>query len=1211
MRTSARPISRAVAALVLAATAGTFAVTGPAGAQQAPDPVPPAEDEEIPAEAADQIAAIQADKDARTPAERKVASNLLYAAAEEAGGPAVAGAPELESTAEVDRGGRTEVDISATVDADLLARIEDLGGDVVASVPGFDAVRARLPVEVLATLAADPGVRSIGAAAEAETHAAPTTDGAAAGVGQGANEAVVTHGADIVQDVYGIDGTGVKVCVLSDGIDSLADRQTSGDLPEVDVLPGQAGEGDEGTAMLELIHDMAPGAELGFATALGGQAQFAQNILDLRADGCDVTSDDVSYFTEAAFQDDDVARAISQVRADGGIHFSSAGNSGNLADGTSGTWQGDFQDIGASAAPLPTGLRVHGWGVGRATNELTKTSLRPVTLQWADPLGASTNDYDLYVLNTAGTGVEAASTSVQDGTQDPYEAVSYAFTAEQLVVTKTAGAADRYLSLYSNRGELRYATGGATFGHNSSIDAVTTAATPAAVARQEGDPVGPFPGRHSAASESEAFSSDGPVRSFYAPDGTPLTPGVLTSAGGVVRNGPDITAADGATTTTPGFETFFGTSAASPNAAALAGLALSVDATLTPDELEGAMKASAIDVEAPGVDTTTGSGVVMGPALMDAIGAEPGAFVDPGPRQVVEVFGDGDESYEPGEVFDITQPMVNPAGAAATDVTATLSSTSPDVVIDPAEATYGTIAPGATAAPSTAFRIRITRSCDCGTVLPLTLTATYGGGPAEPRTSDFSLVVGDGVQQPRSVAYDGPPVPVPDGDLDGVGTTIEVGDLQRIADLTLTIGGGPCSTSASSTKVGLSHSYVGDVELALTSPEGTTVQLTVAQAIPGKNLCRTTFSDAAAEPFFGLNQFNSPYTGTYRPVQPLSAFDGEDPAGAWTLTAVDPYTPDAGVLRAFSLGITSVRCDLSDQPPTAVPDLYATGFETPLTVDAPGVLGSDLDPEDEPLTAELLADVDHGTLVLEDDGAFTYTPDAGFSGADTFTYAASDGTATSGPATVTIEVAGATDDLVSALYLDFLDRAAQPADLAYWGGRLAAGESRPRVAQLFARSKEYAGLVTRRAYVQYLGRPGDAPSVAYWAERIRTGLSVTELPVFLMGSQEFLARAGGTSAGFVDAVHAAILGRAPTAAERSARLAELGRGTSRATVARTLHAGVPSRRLRVRAQYQLLLDRLPTATERDAGVRFLATGDDRLLAVQIAATDEYLAHASA
>jgi hypothetical protein len=90
------------------------------------------------------------------------------------------------------------------------------------------------------------------------------------------------------------------VCVLSDGVDSLAAIQASGDLPAVDVLPGQAGSGDEGTAMLEIVHDLAPGAALGFATAFTSLTQFAQNILDLRADGCDILVDDVLYLESPA-----------------------------------------------------------------------------------------------------------------------------------------------------------------------------------------------------------------------------------------------------------------------------------------------------------------------------------------------------------------------------------------------------------------------------------------------------------------------------------------------------------------------------------------------------------------------------------------------------------------------------------------------------------------------------------------------------------------------------------------------------------------------------------------------------------------------------------------------------------------------------------------------------------------------------------------------
>jgi hypothetical protein len=58
---------------------------------------------------------------------------------------------------------------------------------------------------------------------------------------------------------------------MSDGIDSAAARIATGDLPaSIYVLPGQAGNGDEGTAMLEIVYDLAPGATLGFATTHGG-----------------------------------------------------------------------------------------------------------------------------------------------------------------------------------------------------------------------------------------------------------------------------------------------------------------------------------------------------------------------------------------------------------------------------------------------------------------------------------------------------------------------------------------------------------------------------------------------------------------------------------------------------------------------------------------------------------------------------------------------------------------------------------------------------------------------------------------------------------------------------------------------------------------------------------------------------------------------------
>src|SRR6202034_4867318 len=137
-------------------------------------------------------------------------------------------------------------------------------------------------------------------------------------------------------------GAGVKVGVLSSGVDSLATEQAAGALPAVTVLSGQQGSSDEGTAMLEIVHTLAPAAQLYFATGDGGDAQMAANILALHNAGCQVIVDDVPYLDEGVFQDSVIAQAVQTVTAAGALYFSSASNSGNKDDGTSGTWEGDF-----------------------------------------------------------------------------------------------------------------------------------------------------------------------------------------------------------------------------------------------------------------------------------------------------------------------------------------------------------------------------------------------------------------------------------------------------------------------------------------------------------------------------------------------------------------------------------------------------------------------------------------------------------------------------------------------------------------------------------------------------------------------------------------------------------------------------------------------------------------------------------------------------
>ena len=114
----------------------------------------------------------------------------------------------------------------------------------------------------------------------------------------------------------------------------------------------------------------------------------------------------------------------------------------------------------------------------------------------------------------------------------------------------------------------------------------------------------------------EWFSSDGPRRIFYFyhPDARAITPGNFSSTGGLLLQKPDVTAADGVSTATPEFETFHGTSAAAPHAAAIAALMLQAaggPGSLTRAQLLQAMQSTALDIETPGAwDRDSGAGII-------------------------------------------------------------------------------------------------------------------------------------------------------------------------------------------------------------------------------------------------------------------------------------------------------------------------------------------------------------------------------------------------------------------------------------------------------------------------------------------------------------------------------------------------------------------------------------------------------------------------
>ena len=627
-----------------------------------------------------ELTSLLAEKQARTPTERKLDTSLLFALRQSKGEAAVPGfraLPRVAARASVDGQGMVIVDIKADVGDALLQTIDGIGGLVVSSYPDYDAVRARVPIRRIEELAALPEVRFVGPRQQYLVH-----------TGSATSQGDTAHAAAAARTAFSVNGTGVKVGVISNGVDTLAQRQATGDLPAgVTVVPGQAGSGDEGTAMLEIVHDLAPGAQLFFATADPTPSTFASNIQTLRTTyGCDVIIDDVTYFNEGAFQDGPIAQAVNSVVAQGALFFSSAGNLGNKNKGTSGTWEGDFVNS-LTTIPIFTGSAwqgrpIHSFngltGASAAnSNQLTGTAPVAITLKWSDPLGGSSNDYDIFRMNSTLTAVFDLSDDFQTGTQDPYEQMGGANSLERVVVVLYSGVG-RALRLDTLTGRLSTSSARATFGHNAGASTISVGAT-------DVRPVGGGAFTGGAANPVETYSSDGPRRMFYNASGTAITPGnvLFGTFGGQELLKPDITAADCGITTTPGFSPFCGTSAAAPHAGAIAALLLSVSTNPSGGQAQAAMYTTALNIEAVGVDRDSGVGIVMADAAVGALANNPSNnFFTVSPCRLVDTRNPAGPVGGPAltcgsdRTFTLAGQCDIPSGAKAVSLNATVTSTS-------------------------------------------------------------------------------------------------------------------------------------------------------------------------------------------------------------------------------------------------------------------------------------------------------------------------------------------------------------------------------------------------------------------------------------------------------------------------------------------------------------------------------------------------------
>ena len=443
--------------------------------------------------------------------------------------------------------------------------------------------------------------------------------------------------------------------MLSDGVRNLAASQSAGDL----------GPGDRDWSRLAVSggehvrrrHGDArdrprprPGAQLYFASAFVSLTSFADNIRALRAAGCDIIVDDVFYFVETPFQDGQAAeRHLQHERRRGdpggeGRHAPTA-RCISRRQATREPRRRHRRARGkaiSSTAARPArrcraGGRVHNFG-GQNFNLLTAASTGPISLYWSDPLGGSSNDYDLFRLNAAGTAIAAASTNIQNGTQDPIEQISQSTANPRIVIVKKNSAAG---ALPAPEHEPR-----AAFDRHVRHDAWARHGDQHRLVRRRGDAGrrARFRKRSAAADLVETFSSDGPRRIFYQADGTPITAGNVSSTGGQVLQKPDITAADGVSVTgVGGFPSpFFGTSAAAPHAAAIAALVKSgepvADARRRFERFSRARRSTS---RPPGVDRDSGAGIIMARDAVGATGAAGTAFLQVDRVQVTDNPGNG------------------------------------------------------------------------------------------------------------------------------------------------------------------------------------------------------------------------------------------------------------------------------------------------------------------------------------------------------------------------------------------------------------------------------------------------------------------------------------------------------------------------------------------------------------------------------------------
>lgn len=247
--------------------------------------------------------------------------------------------------------------------------------------------------------------------------------------------------------------------------------------------------------------------------------------------------------------------------------------------------------------------------------------------------------------------------------------------------------------------------------------------------------------------------------------------------------------------------------------------------------------------------------------------------------------GDGDGIAEPGETLAVKTTLQNVTAGAISGLTGTLTSSVGTVTRSPAG--WPSIAAGAQATNSPDLNVTLPEDMTCGVGVALTVSVTGPDGPVSIPVKN--LVTGTfGITNSTDV-----PKGIPDGNAGGVNSTFTLPGSGTVQNLGVRIGQ-------------INHTWVGDLKITLTHGAKSVVLINrIGSGTNGSsadNIVNLVLDDTATTPVDNAPYTAGGFTGSFKPEQALSAFNGDPKSGVWTLNVADLAPTDSGTLQQWGLG---------------------------------------------------------------------------------------------------------------------------------------------------------------------------------------------------------------------------------------------------------------------------------------------------------------------